>query len=261
VVVADEAPAEVAGAPPASPSAGTLKAASAFKRLVGAKGASSDAEPAPATAAAVASSAEESATATSPASVTLSPDSLAGKAVLAFRGKNSRQGSLSMKEYAFPDTKETYAPLPKGFTGAENLQLPNYLRTRNSGVTLPSRLEVLGNNEYKIASTLSAASIGNAVVVRFHAQTYSNIRPPYLTFSCNFHSSCTRAFTMMPKRGAIDFAAPRRPSSNSARAACARRRRVPSSSSLCFRTFFPRPWRACRFLSSPWSLLFLSSRS
>ncbi len=164
VVVAEE----VSSAPAASsPTAGTLKAASAFKRLVGAKGASSDAQPAVATApaAAVASAAEASTPAASPASAS---DALAEKAVLAFRGKHFRQGSSSMKEYAFPDTKETFQPLPKGFTGAENLQLPHYLRTRASGVTLPSRLEVLGNNEYKIASTLTAASIGNAVVVCLH---------------------------------------------------------------------------------------------
>jgi hypothetical protein len=73
----------------------------------------------------------------------------------------TRRQSIS----AFEDGSGKYTALPAAFTGADGLVMPNYLATRASGVTLPSRLEVLGNRDYKLMSVVSAKSIGNSVLV------------------------------------------------------------------------------------------------
>ena len=67
---------------------------------------------------------------------------------------------------AFPDTSESFKKLPAAFSGADNLIMPKYLPTRASGVTLPSRLEVLGNRDYKLMAVANPCSVGNSVLVR-----------------------------------------------------------------------------------------------
>jgi hypothetical protein len=68
------------------------------------------------------------------------------------------------------DRAAEYAPLPAAFTGAKGLVMPPYLPQTASGVTLPSRLDLLGNQEYSILSVVESFQIGNAVVgFRFNA--------------------------------------------------------------------------------------------
>ncbi len=56
-----------------------------------------------------------------------------------------------------------YDKLPAAFTGAEGLEMPNYLPVFSSGVTLPSRLETLGSREWKLFAATSGQDVGNSV--------------------------------------------------------------------------------------------------
>ena len=63
----------------------------------------------------------------------------------------------------FPDGNP-YEPLPIDlFPGAADLEMARYTPTRSSGVTLPSKLEVLGNGEYKLMPLLNPVRLGNTV--------------------------------------------------------------------------------------------------
>jgi hypothetical protein len=55
-------------------------------------------------------------------------------------------------------------PLPPQFSGAKDLETPKLLEGRISNVTLPSRLDLLGRQGFKIIAAFNPLRIGNAVV-------------------------------------------------------------------------------------------------
>ncbi len=65
-----------------------------------------------------------------------------------------------------PDLASTYGPLPDAFKGSKALVMPSYLPHKSSGVTLPSRLDTLGNRDFKFLAALTPMDVGNSVVVR-----------------------------------------------------------------------------------------------
>ena len=78
----------------------------------------------------------------------------------------SRGHSQSSEDGSEIDRSSTYEPLPLAFRGAKGLAMPSYLPFKTSGVTLPSRLDTLGNREFKLLAALRPFDVGNAVVVR-----------------------------------------------------------------------------------------------
>ncbi len=68
------------------------------------------------------------------------------------------------EEVAIEDSSDSYEPLPSEFVGAKTLTMPAYLPRRTSGMTLPSRLDTLGNQEFGTFSAITSVNVGNAVV-------------------------------------------------------------------------------------------------
>ena len=81
-----------------------------------------------------------------------------------------------MKKQKLVDNAAEYMPLPAElFKGAKDLVMPSYLEDKASvlmcqfvlgmqGITLPSRLEMLGNRDYRILAAFHALDLGNVAV-------------------------------------------------------------------------------------------------